>query len=138
MENIIITVMWLIFVMGMILPPMILFLIFGRKEDKRRSAALFSLLLLVTEFVVIFLLCLHPPIINVTNSPLSQDSEETIRYVSNGRFNDNTPVFPIAVIVTENSPSLLRWRTFYGIWGSTEHIWDEVNQCYENTDRLWN
>ncbi len=137
MEYCILTIMWLVFLLTILILPTILFLIFGRKRKKRSRAALISLILLAFELFTILLLCAHPPIINLTVSKLTEDSKEIIRDVSRGRFNDNTPTFPIAVIVTENANTLLRWRTFYGIWGSTEHIWDGIDKCYEMTDPLW-
>ena len=137
METIIITEMWILSVLGLILPPVILFLFLGRKQGKRKRAILLSSILLLGELLLLVLTVIHPPLFNASGNPLSDESVEIVRYVSDGKFNDRTPIFPIAVVVTENSPVLLRWRTCYGIYGSTEHIWDVVNECYECTDQLW-
>ncbi len=137
MEMLLVAVMWIIFILGLILPPAILFLFLGRKQGKRKRAVIVSSILLMTELLLITLITIRPPLFNASGNVLSDESVETVLYVSSGRFNDRTPIFPIAVVVTENTHTLLRWRTYYGIWGSTEHIWDAVNKFYECTDQLW-
>ena len=137
METVIITEMWIVFILGLLLPPAILLLFLGRKQNRRKRAILLSGILLFFELLFVGLTVIHPPLINASGNPLSEESVQTVRYVSDGKYNSRTPIFPIAVVVTENTPSLLRWRTCYGIYGSTEHIWDAVNECYECTDRLW-
>jgi len=137
METMIGTVMWIIFILGLLLLPAILFLFLGRKHDKRKRAIILSSILLLAELLLFVLTVIHPPLFNDSGNPLSDESVEIVRYVSDGKLNDRTAIFPIAVVVTENSPVLLRWRTYYGIYGSTEHIWDVVNECYECTDQLW-
>ena len=135
METVLVSGMWIGWFIGLLLLPLLLFLFTRRNQAKRRRAIILSMILLMVELLYITLTTIHPPLINATGNRLSDESAETVRYVSNGRLNDRVPIFPIAIVVTENTPSLLRWRTYYSIRGSTEHIWDAAAQCYECTDQ---
>ena len=86
------------------------------------------------EIVVTVFLCVQPLMVNLTEQALDTETENIIRYVSDGRYNDVLPVFPTAVVVIENEDGFLRWQTYYGFWGKTEHIYAET---YEMTEPLW-
>ena len=98
----IIGILWLIFVFLLLIFP-VLFLIFvGAKRERRRFAVCNALAVLGAEILITFLLCIQPPIINLTDQTLTFESENTIRCVSDGRYNSTLPVFPTAVVVTQN------------------------------------
>ena len=80
------------------------------------------------------ILCMHPLLLNLSGNALIEESENIIRYVSDGRYNGTLPVFPTVIVVRENEDGFLRWQTHYGFWGKTEHIYDET---YEMTEPLW-
>ena len=134
MEQWVIGIIWLIFVISLLIGPLLLLVLVGAKRERRRIAVCGSLALLGAEILVTFLLCIQPPIINLTDQALTYETENIIRFVSDGRYNKTLPVFPTAVVVTENVDGFLRWQTHYGIWGKTEHIFAET---YEMTEPLW-
>ncbi len=137
MEIALTAAMWIFALLLLFLLPILVYWLLHIRAGLGKIAVLISCALLAAELLFITLTTLHPPIINTTGRPLSASDEERVRYVSDGSFNARLPVFPMAVILTENSPELLRWKTVYGFLGTTEHIWDPVNECYECTDRLW-
>ena len=114
--------------------PLVLLCLIGHKRARRKLAAVISLSVLCAEIVTMVLMCVHPPIIDLTGHILDKETEMVIRFVSDGRYNNTLPVFPTVVIVKENKDGFLRWQTYYGFWGKTEHVYAET---YEMTEPLW-
>ena len=126
--------MWLILILALLVVPLLVLCLVGHKRERRKTAVWISLALLCAEILMTVILCMHPLIINVSGNALTEESESKIRYVSDGRYNSRLAVFPTTVIVIENEDGFLRWQTYYGFWGRTEHIYDET---YEMTEPLW-
>ena len=134
MEDMLIGIIWLIFIFTLLILPFVILCLIGYKRARHKIAVLASFAVLCTEILIAVLLCIQPPIIDLTGHILDEETEMIIRYVSDGRYNTALPVFPTAVVVTENSDGFLRWQTNYGIWGKTEHVYAET---YEMTEPLW-
>ncbi len=133
-ESIFIGMMWLILIIALLILPLIVLVLVGQKRQHRKKAIWISLALLCAEVLLTVILCMHPLMINLSGNALTDESEIIIRYVSDGRYNSTLPVFPTAVVVMENEDGFLRWQTYYGIWGRTEHIYSDT---YEMTEPLW-
>ena len=133
-EEILIKMIWLIFIVSLMILPLVLLCLIGHKRARRKLAAVISLSVLCAEIVTTVLMCVHPPIIDLTGHILDKETEKVIRFVSDGRYNNTLPVFPTVVIVKENKDGFLRWQTYYGFWGKTEHVYAET---YEMTEPLW-
>ena len=134
MEFCLIGMVWLVFILVLLILPLLVLFLGGYKRERRKTAVWISLALLCTEILITVILCAHPPVFNLTDHALNEVSEKIIRGVSNGRYNSTLPVFPTSVVVIENKDGLLRWQTYYGFWGRTEHIYAET---YEMTEPLW-
>ena len=129
-----IAMIWIIYAFVLLILPLLVLCLVGHKRQRRKIAVWLSLTVLCAQICMTVLLCIQPPIINLNEQGLDSASENIIRYVSNGRYNDVLPVFPTAVVVIENEDGFLRWQTYYGFWGKTEHIYAET---YEMTEPLW-
>ena len=125
------TVFWTVQILGFLLPPLILFLLIGAKQSRRKRAAMLAALLLIAELGAAVAMTLHPPIVDLSGSAesLTIEDKQTIRYVASGIYSDNIPIFPWMVVVTEHTDSVLRWRTHYAFWGTTEHIYSDTYEC---------
>ncbi len=132
MELLFVALMWAINIFVLLILPLLALCLIGQK--RQRTAVLISLSLLCAEVLLTVLLCVQPPIIHLTDHALDAETKKIIRNVSDGRYNDVLPVFPTAVVVVENEDGFLRWRTYYGLWGRTEHIYADT---YEMTEPLW-
>lgn len=134
MELLFVGIMWMILIFVLMILPLLVLCLVGHKRERRKMAVSSSLAVLGIEIVTTVLLCVQPPMINLTDQALDAETEKIIRNVSDGRYNDVLPVFPTAVVVIENEDGFLRWQTYYGFWGKTEHIYAET---YEMTEPLW-
>ena len=134
MELLFIGIMWVVFILFLLIIPTLVYCLIGHHRERRTLAVRISLAVLGAEILAAVCLCMKPPIISLKGQALDTESEKVIRYVSDGRYNDVLPVFPTAVIVIENEDGFLRWQTYYGFWGRTEHIYSDT---YEMTEPLW-
>ena len=133
-EEILIKMIWLIFIVSLMILPLVLLCLIGHKRSRRKLSVSIALSVLCAEIFLTILLCIHPPIVDMTGHILDGQTEKIIRYVSDGRYNNTLPVFPTVVIVKENKDGFVRWQTYYGFWGKTEHVYAET---YEMTEPLW-
>ena len=129
-----IAMIWIIYIFALLILPLLVLCLVGHRRQRRKTAVWISLAILCAQIWMTALLCSQPPIINLNDRGLDRESENIIRYVSDGRYNRTLPVFPTAVVVIENEDGFLRWQTYYGFWGKTEHIYAET---YEMTEPLW-
>lgn len=133
-EHGLIAMIWIIYALVLLILPLLVLCFVGHKRQRRITAVWLSLAVLGIEIVMTVLLCVQPLLVNLTDQALDAETENIIRYVSDGRYNDVLPVFPTAVVVIENEEGFLRWQTYYGFWGKTEHIYADT---YEMTEPLW-
>ena len=129
-----IATIWIIYALVLLILPLLVLCFVGHRRQQRKTAVWSSLSVLGIEIVVTVFLCVQPLMVNLTEQALDTETENIIRYVSDGRYNDVLPVFPTAVVVIENEDGFLRWKTYYGFWGKTEHIYADT---YEMTEPLW-
>lgn len=129
-----IATIWIIYALVLLILPLLVLCFVGHRRQQRKTAVWSSLSVLGIEIVVTVFLCVQPLMVNLTEQALDTETENIIRYVSDGRYNDVLPVFPTAVVVIENEDGFLRWQTYYGFWGKTEHIYADT---YEMTEPLW-
>lgn len=129
-----IATIWIIYALVLLILPLRVLCFVGHRRQRRKTAVWSSLSVLGIEIVVTVFLCVQPLMVNLTEQALDTETENIIRYVSDGRYNDVLPVFPTAVVVIENEDGFLRWQTYYGFWGKTEHIYADT---YEMTEPLW-
>ena len=129
-----IATIWIIYALVLLILPLLVLCFVGHRRQQRKTAVWSSLSVLGIEIVVTVFLCVQPLMVNLTEQALDTGTENIIRYVSDGRYNDVLPVFPTAVVVIENEDGFLRWQTYYGFWGKTEHIYADT---YEMTEPLW-
>ncbi len=127
------TVFTAVQILGILMPPLLLFVLLGRKPSRRRMAVLLSVILLAAELVLISALTLCPPIFNASEPKLAltDADKDAIRYVSAGIYSRNIPLFPVCVIVTKNTEDVLYFRTHYAFWGTTEHVFVKEKSMYE-------
>ena len=124
------TIFWTVQILGFLMPPLLLFVSIGAKASRRKRAAMLAALLLVVELCTAFVMTLHPPIVDFSSSEvLTAEEKHTVRAVASGIYSTNIPIFPWLVVITEHTDSVIRWRTHYAFWGTTEHIYSDTYEC---------
>ena len=125
------TIFWTVQILGFLIPPLLLFVSIGAKASRRKRAAMLAALLLIAELGAAVTMTLHPPIVDSSSSSevLTAGDKAAIRAVASGIYSENIPIFPWLVVITEHTDSVIRWRTHYAFWGTTEHIYSDTYEC---------
>ena len=125
------TIFWAVQILGFLIPPLLLFVSIGAKASRRKRAAILAAILLAAELGTATAVTYCPPIVD-TSSPstaLTAEEKHTVRAVASGIYSTNIPIFPWLVVITEHTDSVIRWRTHYAFWGTTEHIYSDTYEC---------